>query len=95
MTRHRKEFDARILSVQLANECHQRDNEGKDATDSRYNGTIKQDTLTAVLANKTTVMNERLTFIGYLKTVIMLFKITFIHKKRDGDTPILRGFITQ
>lgn len=91
----KKAFDARLLATQLANECHQRDGKGKYAAHRRYNGTIRQDTLTAVLAGKTAIVNERLTCIGYLKVVFMLFKVAFLHKKGDGTVPILKGVVTE
>lgn len=91
----KKAFDARLLATQLANECHKRDCKGKDAAHRRYNGTIRQDTLTAVLAGKTAIVYERLTCIGYLKIVLMLFKVSFLHKKGDGAVPILKGIVSE
>lgn len=85
-----KMYAAYALSVYLANECHQRDNQGEQAADCRYDGTIKQHTLASVLAEKATVVEYRLSAVGYLKTVAMLFKATFIQKKPHGTFPIFR-----
>lgn len=85
-----KEYAAYALSVYLANECYQRDNQGKQATDRRYDGTIKQHTLASVLAEKASIVEYRLSAVGYLKAVSMLFKATFLQKKPHGAFPIFR-----
>lgn len=90
----RKAFDAHLLATQLANECYQRDYKGKNSANGRYDGTIKQDTLMAVLTSKTAIVNERLSCIGYLKVVFMLFKIAFLHKKFNGTIPVFKGVVT-
>lgn len=87
-----KEYAGYVLSVYLANECHQRDNQPEQAANRRYDGTIKQSTLASVLADKAAVTQHRLTAVGYLKIVIRLFKIAFFRKKVDGSVPIFRGF---
>lgn len=91
----KKAFDARLLATQLANECYQRDNKSKGTTNRCYDGTIRQDTLTAVLADKTAIVYERLTCIGYFKLVFMLFKITFLHKKLNGTAPVFKGVVSE
>ena len=66
-------FDAYLLTVYLANECHQRDQESQKAANGGYNGTIKQNTLAEVLAEKATLVQKRLSPIGYLVTIARLF----------------------
>ena len=85
-----KEYAAYALSVYLANECYQRDNQGKQTADRRYDGTIKQHTLASVLAEKATVVEYRLSAVGYLKVIAMLFKAAFLQKKPHGTFPIFR-----
>lgn len=80
--RNRK-FFAAWWAVCLAQECYNRDNDGCDCTNSGYDGRIKQATITSVLADKTALFQEELTLMGYLKTIVILFYITFIHKRRD------------
>ncbi len=87
-----KEYAGYVLSVYLANECYQRDNQSEQATDSRYDGTIRQSTLASVLADKASVMQHRLTAIGYFKIVVQLFKVAFFRKKVNGSVPVFRGF---
>jgi len=91
----KKAFDAQLLATQLANECYQRDNKSKNTTNRGYDGTIRQNTITAVLADKTAIVYERLTCIGYFKIVFMLFKIAFLHKKLNGTTPVFKGVVTE
>lgn len=85
-----KEYAAYALSAYLANECHQRNNQREQAANRRYDGTLKQSTLASVLAEKATVVEYRLSAIGYLKAVAMLFKKTFLQKKPHGTFPIFR-----
>ena len=87
-----KEFCARLLTTELATECYNRDNKGKNAAHGSYDGTIKQDTLCSVLAAKTTIMYKRLTLIGYLKTILILFKIAFLRKKLNRKPPVFWCF---
>lgn len=79
-----KEWVAHCWGVELAQQCHNRDNQSNNANNSPYDGTIKQGTLSAVLANKTALIYNRLTFIGYMITIFALFKAAFCHKKRKG-----------
>ena len=81
--RNRK-FLASWWAVCLAQECYNRDNGGCDCTNSGYDGRIKQATVTSVLVDKTALFQEELTLMGYLKTIVTLFYITFIHKRREG-----------
>lgn len=87
-----KEYAGYVLSVYLANECYQRDNQSEQATDRSYDGTIRQGTLASVLADKAAITQHRLTAIGYLKIVVQLFKIAFLRKKVNGSAPVFRGF---
>ena len=87
-----KEYAGYVLSVYLANECYQRDNQSEQAANSNYDGTIKQSTLASVLAEKAAITQHGLTTIGYLKIVIQLFKVAFLRKKFNGPAPIFRGF---
>ena len=81
---NQKEWIAHCWSVELTQQCHNRDNQSNNANNGPYDGTIKQGTLSAVLANKTALIYNRLTFIGYLITIFTLFKAAFCHKKRKG-----------
>lgn len=85
-----KKYAAYALSAYLANECHQRDNQGEQATDSLYEGPIKQCMISSVIAEKTTIVEYRLSAVGYIKAVAMLFKATFLQKKPHGTFPIFR-----
>ena len=67
-----KRFEAYALSVYLANECYKRDNQSGKTANRGYDGTIKQNTLASVLADKATIVSQRLTFIGYLKIAVTL-----------------------
>ena len=87
----KKEYDACSLAVYLANKCYHRDHKSKEAAESRYDGTIKQDTLRSVLLSETTIVNESTSFIGYLKVCAKIFKIAFLDKKVNRSFPILRG----
>lgn len=79
-----KKWIAYCWSAALAQQCHDRDNQSNNANNSPYDGTIKQHTLSEVLSNKTALIHNRLTFIGYFVTIFELFKATFCHKKRKG-----------
>ncbi len=86
-----KDYESFCLAVCLANKCYHRDNKGEKTADGCYDGTIKQDTLRAVLAAETTTVYERATLIGYLKVCAAIFKETFLKKKVNRSYPILRG----
>ena len=68
----------------LVEDCEQRENGREYGKDRPYDGTVKYNTIVSVLANKTALFHEPLTLMGYLKTVFILFYITFIHKRRKG-----------
>lgn len=82
-----RDFYAHLLFVKLMTECKERDDEPKNAGSGGDNGTIKLDTLHAVLSSKAAVMKKSLTFIGYLEVILALFKIAFLGKIRNGKTP--------
>lgn len=90
--KQKKKYDGYALSVCLANKCYQRNEQTYKTAHGCYNRTINQDTLADVLAEETTVVNEYATPIGYLKICVILFKVTFLHKKGKHGTPILKGF---
>ncbi len=91
-----KQYAAYVLATYLANECYQRDKQSGKSADRSYDGTIKQHTLASVLAEKASVTQHRLTPVGYLKAVVLLFKIAFFRKKMDGTAPVFRSvFIIQ
>lgn len=79
-----KRWQAQCLAASLAQQCRQRDEQSQHAGNGGYDGTIKQRTLSAVLADKTALLNESLSLVGYLKTIFALFKIAFCRKKRQG-----------
>ena len=84
-TERNRKFLASWWAVCLAQECDNRDNGGCNCRDSGYDGRIKQATIESVLADKTALFQEKLTLMGYLKTIVTLFYITFIHKRGDCD----------
>lgn len=86
-----KRYAAYALAAYLANECHQRDKQSEKTADRSYDGTIKQHTLASVLAEEAAIVQHRLTPVGYLKTVALLFKIAFFRKKAYGACPVLRS----
>ena len=79
-----KRWLAHCWSAGLAQQCHDRDHQSDNTDNGTYDRTIKQSTLSAVLTDKTALIYNRLTLIGYLKTIFALFKATFCHKKRKG-----------
>lgn len=87
-----KEYAGYVLSVYLANECYQREQETQQTANSSYNGTIRQATLASVLADKAAVTQHRLTAIGYLIIIFNLFQVAFLRKKINGTQPVFRGF---
>ena len=87
-----KEYAGYALAVYLANECYQRDKQTGKAAGRRYNGTIKQGTLAAVLADKAAIVQQRLSPVSYLVIIARIFKAAFLHKKADGPAPIFWGF---
>ena len=89
-----KRFEVYALSVYLANECYKRDNQSGKTANRGYDGTIKQNTLASVLADKATIVSQRLTFIGYLKIAVTLLKVAFRCKKHDGTSPVFRGIFS-
>lgn len=90
-----RDFYAHLLSTTLATECHDRDDETQHACDGGNEGAIKLDALHRVLASKATVMKKRLTFVGYLKTIVILFKITLLHKISHGKPPVIWIFTAE
>lgn len=86
-----KEYLAYSLAVYLANKCYHRDHKGEEAAHRRYDGTIKQDTLCAVLLSESTIVQESLSLIGYLKVCATIFKKTFLDKETKRSFPIFRG----
>ena len=90
-----KKFLAHCWSASLAQQCHERDKQTENATDGSYDGAIKQSTLSAVLSDKTALLAEKLSFIGYLKTISVLFKIAFLHKKRKGFVKVIRCVVEE
>lgn len=68
----------------LGVECNHRDNHGDDTAYSCCDGTISQNTLFKVLADKTALAIEELTFWGYIKTTWYLLYMTIFHKKPKG-----------
>lgn len=90
-----KKHAAHCWAVNLAIECHNRDNQTDNSGDGSYDGKIKQGTLSAVFADKTALIDERLTLIGYLEIMVILFKATFCNKKGKGVRKIFRGIIEE
>lgn len=80
-----KRWIAHCWAASLAQQCHNRDNQSDNTNSGTDDRTIKQSTLSTVLADKTALVYNRLTFIGYLKTIFALFKAAFCHKKRKGS----------
>lgn len=92
---NKKTFHARLLATQLANECYQRDNKAENTANGGYDGTIRQETLSAALADKAAVMYQRLSLVGYLKLLTMLLKIALTNKIRHGKTPVFWGIVAE
>ena len=84
-------FDAYLLTVYLANECHLRDQERQQTANGSYDGTIKQSTLAEILTEKAACMEKRLSPVGCLVIIARLFYVAFLRKKTDGCTPVFRG----
>lgn len=93
MKKKDKKWYARVLAINLAQKCYQRNQKGKDAAHSGYDGTICQNSLTEVFARENALVYERASLVGYLKIVAALFKITFFRKKRNGLAPAIQGFV--
>lgn len=77
----------------LAAQCKNREKQSDNSADGGNDGAIELDALTAVLASKTALIDERLSFVGYLKIVFALFKITFCNKKPKGFRKVFKCFI--
>lgn len=90
-----KEWIAHCWAVSLAQQCHDRNKQTKNSSNGSYDGAIKQETISSVLADKTALFYYRLSFIGYLETIFALFKATFCHKKRKGHAKFLGCFIEE
>ena len=89
---NKQKYDSWTMAHWLTYKCRQCNKQAEQAADGGDEAAVTQDSLASVLASETTLVNEYATFIGYLKVVARLFYITFLHKKRDGSAPILRGF---
>lgn len=76
-----KEYLAYSLAVYLANKCYHRDHKGEEAAHRRYDGTIKQDTLCAVLLSESTIVQESLSLIGFSKYVPQSLRRPFSTRK--------------
>ena len=81
------------LVANLNKDCNDRDHQTNHTHNGCDNNTIKLDTLTAVLSDKTTVIYKSLTLKGYLVVIARLFKETFLHKKADGITKAFWGVV--
>lgn len=81
------------LVANLKKYCDNIDRQTNHAHNGCDNNTIKLDTLTAVLSNKTTVIYKSLTLKGYLVVIARLFKEAFLHKKADGITKSFWGIV--
>lgn len=99
---HKKKFDnqtkkwfAHCWAASLVQQCNDRDSQAQCSGDSGDNGAIKQYTLASVFADKTALIDERLSFIGYLKIMFILFKITLFGKKRKGCIKIVRCVVQE
>jgi hypothetical protein len=66
----------------LGQEC---DDKGYKTKKSSEDRAVELDFLFEILLGSTTVFDNQLTLMGYLKTVFGLFYITFIHKKPKGS----------
>ena len=84
-------FDAYLMATYLTVQCHDRDNNTDKAANRSNYRAISQDTLASFLTDKATIVNERLSFVCYLKIVCMLFKKFFLSKKRDGFYPTIKA----
>lgn len=81
------------LVANLKKYCDNIDRQTNHAHNGCDNNTIKLDTLTAVLSDKTTVIYKSLTLKGYLVVIARLFKEAFLHKKADGITKSFWGIV--
>lgn len=92
-----KKWMARCWAVALTQQCHDRQQQAAKTTQRRHSPTIEQKTLAAVLADKTALLDERLSLVGYLHIMCMLLKIALTNKKINGRKPVLflRAYVEQ
>ena len=90
-----KEWKALCMAILLCQQCKNRDDSGNDTGNSSNDTAPMCDKLTAVLAAKPAMFYQHLSPIGYLMTIVKLFKIAFLSKKRDGTHQVFYGFVEQ
>ena len=81
------------LVANLKKDCNDRDHQTNHTHNGCDNNTIKLDTLTAVLSDKTTVIYKSLTLKGYLVVIARLFKGDLPSQKADGVTKAFWGVV--
>lgn len=73
---------AHCWALSLAEQCYDREKQTQNARHSSYNGTIKQSTLSAVLADSAALIEKPLTIRGCFSLFFSLLKLAIKAKKK-------------